>query len=290
MAGRGGSERKGRTTPGELLGLLDAVPADLTDGEVTVGLLDLIELSGRVNAAAARYAASFDARSLPSVDGARTTGGWLAARTEFSRPAAGAALACGRGLRHCPEVDAAAGDGRLGAAKVRLMLDARKDVEELFSLHEADLVDQISPFTVDQARRYLASWRAVALATTGVEDPDPAADSDRDQIHLSSTFEGRWRLDGDLHNLAGEALAEALDQWIDSRVREGVIDPTTTKRSTLRARALTELVGLGAHSSAPRSQPHTDVRLVWDAADMLGQPVADLTALAHRRCLTDGGH
>ncbi len=272
-----------------LIGLVGAVPVDLTDGEVTDGLLDLVELSGRVHAALARFMASFDARSLAAVDGARSVSGWVAARSELSRPAAVGALVCGRALRHCPAVDAAATSGRLGAAKVRLLLDARDRLEDLFAKHEAQLVEEVAPMTVEEARRHLATWRQVALATTKQDGPEPGDDSDRNNVHLSSTFQRRWRLDGDLDDLTGDALATALDAWIDARIRDGVLDPTNLKRSQMRAMALAALVGVGAHAAAPRTQARADVRLTWDAADLLGQPVADLADLARRRCLTDRG-
>ena len=115
----GDHHRPGHERPSAdaLVALLGVVPADLTDGEVTDALLDLAELSGRVHVALARFTASFDARSLATVDGARSVAGWVAARTELSRPAAVGALVCGRALRHCPAVDAAATDGRLGQAR-----------------------------------------------------------------------------------------------------------------------------------------------------------------------------
>lgn len=277
-------------TPAALAGLLAAAPAELTDGEVTEGLLDLVELSGRVQAALSRFTASFDARSLPSLDGARSVAGWLAARTELSRPAATGALLMGRGLRDCPVVDAAAGDGRLGAAKVRMLLEARTKVEELFAEQEADLVDEVVPLTVEQARRYLDTWRQVALATAGKDDgPEPGDDPELNGVHLSSTFQRRWRLDGDLDDLTGDALATALDEWIDARIREGVLDPKELKRSQMRAMAIAALVGVGVEAGSPRAQRKADVRITWDAADLFGQPVADLVELAHRRCVTDRG-
>jgi hypothetical protein len=282
-------QRGGRPGADALVGLLGVVPAELTDGEVTDGLLDLVELSGRVQAALARFTASFDARSLAAVDGARSVSGWVAARSELSRPAAVGALVCGRALRHCPVVDVAATDGRLGAAKVRMLLDARHDVEELFAEHEAALVGEVAPLTVEQARRRIDAWRDVALATLKKDGPAPGNDSDLNGVHLSSTFQNRWRLDGDLDDLTGEALANALDAWIDARIRDGVLDPTNLKRSQMRAMALAALVGVGAQAGSPRTQARATIRLTWDAADLLGQPVADLADLARRRCLTDRG-
>lgn len=156
MAG-GEHERNRPPSTDALVALLSASPVEMTDGEVTDGLLDLIVLSGRVQAAVARFAASFDARSLAAVDGARSVASWAAARTELSRTAAVGALICGRGLRHCPVVDQASADGRLGLAKVRMLLDARHDVEDLFAGHERELVDAVAPMTVEQARRHVAA-------------------------------------------------------------------------------------------------------------------------------------
>ena len=284
-----GDTPAGPGVPG-VLGLLAAIPVELTDGEVSDGLLALITLAGRVQAALARFSDSFDTRCLATVDGARSTAGWVAARTELARPTASAAVTAGRGLRHCPAVDAAAGDGRLGTAKVRMLLDARRDVEELFATHEQALVDEVAPLTVEQARQCIERWRSVALAVAGKDDgPAPADDADRNQVHLSSTFQNRWRLDGDLDSATGEALSNALDAWIDTRIREGVLDPTERRRSSLRAEALVSLVGLSAAAGGSRRQARADIHLSWDAADLLGRPAASLAELARRRCITDRG-
>lgn len=281
---------EGRPGASALVELLSAVPADLTDGEVTDGLVALVDLSGRVQAALARFTASFDARSLPAVDGARSAPGWMAARTEISRPAAVAALACGRDLRQCPHVDAASSDGRLGMAKVRMLLEARLKLEPQFAEHELLLVDEVAPLTVAEARVVIDRWRAVMLATVGLDDAiPPREDPELNSVHLSSTFEGRWRLDGDLDAVTGEALANALDQWIDRGVRDGRLDPSVLKRSGLRAQALSSLVGVGARGSSPHHQARADVHLTWDAADLMGQPVASMADLARRRCITDRG-
>lgn len=285
------SERtEGRPDPDQLIGLLAADPVELSDAEVTDGMLDLIELLGRTSAALSRFAASFDSRSLPSVDGARSASAWIGARTELSRSVAGGAVKRGRALRACPVVDAAAGDGRLGEAKVRMLLDVRCGLEELFAEHEQLLVDEVSPLTVEQARIVIEQWRAIALATEGRDDgPDPADDPDRNTTHLSPTFGGRWRLDGDLDAVTGDAMATALDAWIDSAVRDGAIDPTGRSRTHLRAQALAALVGVGSECESPRTQRRADIRLAWDAADLLGEEVASMAELAHRRCLTDRG-
>ncbi|MEO6988901.1 MAG: hypothetical protein ABI239_09670 [Aquihabitans sp.] len=270
--------------------LLAAQPQELTDGEVLDGMVDLVTHIGQAQAMLARMTATFDTRALASVDGARSTAGWLAARTELPRSAAANLVLAGRRLRHCPVVDAAARDGQLGEAKVQMLLDARVDLEDLFAEHEAVIVAEVAPLTVAQASVVIKQWRQIALATVGNDDgPEPGDDSTGNEVHLSPAFQNRWRLDGDLDEQTGEGMANALDAWIDRQIRSGVVDPTNRSRSSLRAEALGALVGVGAVSDAPRTQPHASVRFSWDAADLLGRPVASMAELAHRRCLTERG-
>ena len=274
----------------DVVALLAAEPAELTDGEVLDGMAALAMHVGQAQAMLARMAATFDARALATLDGARSAAGWLAARTELAQPAASHLVKTGRRLRHCPVVDGAARDGRLGVAKVQMLLEARIDLEDLFADHEAVIVAEVAPLTVAQAQVVIKKWRQVALATVGNDDgPEPGEDPDLNAVHLSATFQDRWRLDGDLDGQTGEALSNALESWIDRQVRSGAIDPTDRKRSNLQAEALGALVGVGALADAPRTQPRASVRISWDAADLLGRPVASMAELAHRRCLTERG-
>lgn len=275
---------------GDLVALLSAAPQELTDAEVTDGLVALITHVGQVQAALAGLAATFEARALATVDGARSSAGWMAARTELARTKAADLVREGRALRHCPVVDASARAGRLGEAKVRMLLAARIDLEDLFAEHEAVVVAEVEPLTVDEASEAIATWRRIALATVGNDDgPAPSEDTDKNSVHLSATFQNRWRLDGDLDEQTGEAMADAIDAWIDHQIRSGVIDPCDRPRSNLRAEALSALVGVGSASVVPRMQPRASARISWDAADLLGQPVASMAELAHRRCLTERG-
>lgn len=274
----------------DLLALLSAAPQELTDAEVTDGLVALIAHVGQAQAALAGMAATFHTRALATVDGARSAAGWMAARTELARPKAADLVRMGRGLRHCPVVDASVRAGRLGEAKVRMLLTARVDLEDLFAAHEAVVVAEVEPLTVDEASKVIATWRRIALATVGNDDgPPPSDDTDKNSVHLSETFQNRWRLDGDLDEQTGEAMADAIDAWIDRQIRSGVIDPCDRPRSNLRAEALSALVGIGSASGVPRTQPRASARISWDAADLLGQPVTSMAQLAHRRCLTERG-
>ncbi len=147
------SNSGGDTSSSDVDSLLAAEPQELTDGEVIDGVLALTAHVGQAQAALARMAATFDTRCLATIDGAR-----------------------------------------LGAAKVEMLLDARVDLEDLFAEHEAVIVAEVAPLTVAQAAVVVKDWRRIALATVGNDDgPEPGEDPDLNAVHLSATFQNRWR-------------------------------------------------------------------------------------------------
>ena len=287
--GHGGSGSAGFDAVA-LVALLDADLAELSDGEVTAGLVGLIDLAGRLDATMARLAAAFDTRLLHAFDGARNAAGWLAARTEVSRGRGWGLVHNGRDLRHCPHVDAAAADGRLGSAKVQALLEVRREVEARFGVDEEMLVGLVAPLTVADARHVLARWRLYALAEAGRDDgAEPHADAGRNGFTLSPTLGDRWAAQGDFDTVTGAGIAGALDAWIDARIAAGVLDPTARSRASLRAEALAALVGAGDLAEPGAHQGRARVAITWDAADLLGHPVVDLADLARRRRATDSG-
>ncbi len=75
-------------------------------------------------------------------------------------------------------------------------------------------MEQASTLRVAELRKALEFWLARA-DLDGAEDADAHHHAARGE-HLSQTFEGMWRLDGQLTPEAGQILADALDR----RVRE----------------------------------------------------------------------
>ena len=273
-----------------LAAVVESEPGELPDQAVADGLVQMIDLSGRLDAAMARFAGVFDARALGASDGARTTAGWLAARTEVSRKVAAGLVNTGRNLRHCGHVEKAALEGRLGRGKVAKLLEARKDIEEVFEACEQDLVAEIEPMTVNGASRFIDRWRLSVLELLHIDGPEPATDPGRNELRLDRSIGGRWLLSGDLDALGGEALANALADWVDRGVKAGVLDPADPRgRPGLNADALLSLVGIGADNESGSYQPRTRFNVTWDADDLLGKDIARLADLDRRRCNTTTG-
>lgn len=268
-------------------------PVELTDGEVTEAALGLAQLIGQAEACLARCAGVVRSRALHTVEGARSAESWLAARSELPHGRAKALVSAGRQLTACPHVEQAYLSGALGTAKVELLLAARDQVEDLFAEHEAELVERITPLTVRHAKIAIDLWRAIALATTGQDDGDaPAADDTANHFHVSSTWKGRYRLDGDLDALNGARLANLLDAERDARFRDGTwrADDGLT-RAQRDAVTLVDLLERAA-GATPRSRhgkPRPSIILHWDAQHLLGHAAHDVADALRRRCLLEDG-
>lgn len=232
---------------GLLAELLAAEPGELTDGEVSDGVLALARLVDRVDAALTAFASVLDTRAIHTADGARSLPAWMASRADVSRQGATAIAWRGRKLRSCPHVAAAHRAGVLSGAKVRMLLQARRQVEECFAEHEAGLVEHLRPLTVAHAAIAVARWRQKALEEAGIDPDRSPTDPSENTLHLSRTLGGRWAISGDADAETGALLHAAITAEVDARFRSGTYraddDHTPGRR---RLATLTDLVLGGA--------------------------------------------
>lgn len=259
--------------------------ADVTDGEVLDGVVALTRLHGQVGAALAAAVGLLDARLAYAADGTRTAAAWLRSRTELSGAHASVVVHRGRDLSGTPVVRAAFGEGVLGEAKVRMLLAARNGLEALFADHEVALVELIRGLTVAHAQITVNQWRAKAEATLADDGAPPEDPADENALHLSQSWGGRWRLDGDLDAVSGQVVANALEAWISDRFHSGAAaagDGVAPARR--RAEALVDLVARGAEPGTKQGQARPSVTLNIDLAELLGLPVDGPEELRARRC------
>lgn len=185
-------------------------PSELADPLLSELMQTWDEPFNRIDAARTALVGAWDARGAWAADAAHSGAGWLAARTEQSRPAASGRIRLARALRAMPVVEAACASGRLGQAKAALLANAATHAPDTFAKHESFLVEQALGLRVDQCAKVLSFWARHA-------NPDGAADRDAKQradrsVHLSSSFGGMWLLNGKLTDEGGEALREELDR------------------------------------------------------------------------------
>jgi Domain of unknown function (DUF222)/HNH endonuclease len=174
----------------------------LVDSEALAAVLALRD---RLDARISDAVAAHDRAALWELDGATSMTAWLVDRAAMPRPRAAATTSRARKLAHLPLTAGAWRDGVLSTGQVEAIvsnLDA--DTLGLFADHEAALV----PTLVDLPLRDVATiMRAWSDCATAHRDPKPEAPQN---VYVSRTLAGRWRLDANLGAETGELLATAL--------------------------------------------------------------------------------
>jgi hypothetical protein len=115
----------------------------------------------------------------------------------------------GRALSHLPAAAAAWAAGDIGSSAVALLAGARTDATaDQLAEDEPDLVRAAGGLHPRAFTRLVWHWRSAA--DPGGADDDGAALHAARPVHLSSSFEGRWFLDGVLDPVGGEVVDTAL--------------------------------------------------------------------------------
>jgi len=245
--------------------LVDVDPDALAGRDEVVALHRQL---ARLEAVAARAAAAFERTGAWSADGARTPGAWLASRCLVPEHVAGRRLQAGRVLPELPATEAAWLAGAIGASAVEQLVAARNDTTAAqLGEDEPELVRFATRLHPKAFARLVGHWRAGA-DPDGVEDDARRLHDDR-RVHLSSTFEGAWVLDGVLDPVGGEIVAGALhgigqelfrSDWAEARAAHGEgagIDKLTRTPAQRRADALVELArrAVASPTDATPSRP-----------------------------------
>lgn len=182
------------------------VPADCD------ALAELLAARDLLDAQITEVLAEIDRFELFDGDGATSTTAWLKDRGGMSRRDAARTTALARRLRELPVTAQAWRDGELTGGQVGSIvgvLDARNAAA--FAHHEAAIVPARRDLTAHETGFVMREWKARAEATardddTALRSAEPAAST----VHLSSTLDGRWALDGDLTPEGGAVVATAV--------------------------------------------------------------------------------
>jgi hypothetical protein len=225
------------------------------DPDALAGRDEVVALSRqltRLEAVAARASAAFERTRAWEADGARTPSAWLASRCRVPEHVVRRRLQAGRVLPELPTVETAWLAGDVPSGAVEQLAAARNDTTAAqLRADEPELVRFAARLHPKAFARLVGHWRAGA-DPDGVED-DARRLHDHRRVHLSSTFEGAWVLDGVLDPVGGEIVAGALQgigqelfrsDWAEARAAHG--DAATADRlartpAQRRADALVEL-------------------------------------------------
>ncbi|HEX7131296.1 MAG TPA: DUF222 domain-containing protein [Iamia sp.] len=265
----------------------------LSDVEIVEHLLELHALKARLEGALVAATGAFDRRMLHAADAARTTAGWLAARVDQTRSRCQADVHLARALRDMPVVEAAFRAGRLGRAKVDLLVEVRTpELADIVAEQEAYLVDEVADLRVIDAGRFLRAWQQAARLHVGSIDPDePIVETaPRVAVSLAQTFDGRFVLDGEMDAEHGTIIRSAIDAEVDEMYRVGIYGPDDgLSPAERRGQAVVQIFARKARVGLKHGRPRPSVEVICDQRTLIGQPVTDTDDMRTRICeIADG--
>jgi Domain of unknown function (DUF222) len=246
----------------EDLALVDdmSLEGDVSEISRVIGLLEAQKL---------RRVAEVDRRRTYTRDGGVSITAWLARTCEIGSGTAGREVGVARRLASMPLTWEAFSAGDISLAKVGILSSACEAHPERFGSDESLLVGLSPQLTVGEFRRAVSYWR-------NLQDEDRAnlevmEMRERSFLHISRTWAGMVRLDGQLDPESGEIVLEAIaavtseaDRAADSTARAGGTVETAAQR---RAHALVDLCrrSLDAGSTVVGGvRPHVKVTVDYE--------------------------
>src|SRR5687768_7937516 len=207
----------------DITSLLTALQAidigSLGDDDLAERCLAVATLLDVVQAHAAELTAEFDVRGAWAVDGASSGAAWLAARCQVRKGDLAGLANVGKAMRRLPAVTAAVKNGEIGFDHVRRIKDCARKDPGLDGDAEAFLLEQARVFGPDTFRMVAREWRSKAEDTADDGEAPVEEPGRREFVHLSQTFDGWWRLDGELGPDNGATVAAFLDEHVDKALR-----------------------------------------------------------------------
>jgi Domain of unknown function (DUF222) len=250
--------------------LVDVDSTMLCDSEIRAAYVGARGMIDRLEAAAARLLAAAHHRTIPLGEGASSTPAWSQAQTGQRYSDAKATLEAGLGCESLPLTAKAWAQGEISASAARTICRGqRAGHEDVYASIEATLVD----YAVGRDFRGLdAMIRHYQTRADALDDVEAA---DRNHVHLSHSG-NRWVLDGDLDELAGATVDEAIRAATD-QPSEGD-DRSAAKR---RADALSRICRFFLdHAGLPvegGEVPHVSIVVSWETLrDRLPPTVSDV--------------
>jgi hypothetical protein len=135
-----------------------------------------------------------------------------------------------------PETATAYRTGEIDGSRVRQLVRARSRSEALFGRDESVLVDAARTLSAREFTTAVSYWCDAADAEAAMADAD--AVYARRRLHVSVTFSGMCRVDGDLDPEGGQVVRTALEAHVDSWSRSRDDARTVAQK---RADALVEI-------------------------------------------------
>ncbi|MEA2687043.1 MAG: hypothetical protein QOE93_2238 [Actinomycetota bacterium] len=245
-------------------------------------LVQVLALRDQLNARIAEAVGEFDAHELWDIDGSVSMTAWLRSSASMTTRSASKLASMGRRLRQLPVTAAAYADGKLSEGKVEAILAQLNDATVAgFAEHEDDLIPFFEPLSVAGCARAMATWRA------GVDEEPPGGEPER-ELHVSSTLDDRYVVEGTFDAEGGATIATAI------RLATTEDDEVTRTPAARRGDALVDIcryfLDHQHHRAGGRHRPHLNVVVDIEALEegrggrIIDGPALDATSVSTMLC------
>lgn len=245
------------------------MPVDaLGDSAVVEELRRVRCLITRLEARSAELVDAVARRGIPEAEGFGSATGWLIALTGEPASVCRFRVGVARALRSMPITREAFASGELSEARVRLLVDCHRTAPAVFARDEALLVAQARSLPSRVFPQAMARWLRLADADGALADADQAFE--RRRLHVSATWAGMVRLDGDLDPESGSVVMTAVASLAEPAARDPEDGRSPQQR---RADALVEIcrrhLDSGDRPLVGGERPHLVVRV--ELATLVGR-------------------
>ena len=230
----------------------------MSDATIRAEFLENRRDTDRLECRTAALLAALHRRGVPSGDGAASTPAWVEYQTGQRACEARTSLEAGLACGSLPLTAKSWSQGEISASAARAICAGLPDGHEAaYAEVEELLVEHAAAKQWRSLRGLIAYCQRCADA---LDDREPA---DRNGTHLSKSAD-RWMLSGDLDDLAGTTLNEALIAATDKPTDDDPRSPSKRRSDALVTIARFFL----DHADLPvegAEAPHVSVVLTWDA-------------------------
>jgi hypothetical protein len=168
-----------------------------------------------------RRLAEIERRGIFGRDGHLSTAAWLATSFQIGHGQAKEQVRTARGLEDMPATRKALDTGELSLSAAKVLVQAREADPETFARCEETLLEAARVHQVRDLQRVATQWRR--MVERGRVDGEGDLRSMR-RLHVSATFGGMVRVDGDLDPETGETLLTALRAIMNAQAHSGSED------------------------------------------------------------------
>ena len=244
-------------------------------------VLELLELTERLQAETARAVGEWDRGQDWALDGALSPRSWLAHRRPIGRVGASRLVRSARLVRDHPATGDALANGDISCAHVDVLASMVRDREPEYARNEDTLLDAARALAPDDFAVVAGHWRDIA-------DDDLAKLEARDRyerrhVYVSTTLHGHGVIEGELDAEGTRALLAALDLAAPPDPANGIAPPCTP--SQRRADGLVDIAAAFLAARGEGGRLRVGIDAVIDADTLAGRLRSDPRAV---RCEVDG--